>query len=74
MVWDTLGCVQCPDCNSVLPIRLGLLTHDSKIALLTACGMCADKVTVRVFKPLDTRVAMEAAACGLPVVKYEKQS
>ena len=68
--WDTVSCLQCPDCATPCVVRLVLLSSDGRIVYVTACAYCADHASIRCFKDVSQRTFMEARANGLPVIRY----
>lgn len=72
-MWDTLCCLECPDCHSACPVRYVLLTDGSQAVCLTACARCADGVTIRGFSKLAEVDYLEAAVHHLPIVHFGRR-
>lgn len=72
-MFDTLSCLQCPDCSSALPIFCALLVDDGRMVLITACPTCADGATVKCYRDIDQETHIEAFCRGLPMVNYQKK-
>lgn len=74
-MFDTLGCLQCPDCESIVPVAFSLLVAGhSAIVHLACCAKCNDHATIRVSKEIPPAAYNEALQNGLLVVRYSTRS
>lgn len=72
-MWDTLSCIQCPDCSSVIPIKFSLLVDNGQMVHLSICARCHDMKTIRIFKMLDQKTYIEAYNRRLPIISYRRR-
>lgn len=70
---DNLVQLACPDCDTVCDVKFCLLCSPNRIVLITVCGRCRDKRSVKMYAALNPTRWLEAATRGLTVVKYGVQ-
>jgi len=70
-MYDTIGKIACPDCNSVIVISFTLLVYGAPtLVSLAACGRCADKRTIRASGSMTRESYIWASDHGLPMVRF----
>lgn len=71
---DTLSCIQCPDCGSVVPYSFVVIAHDGEqtaFMLVASCKRCrerGDNRSVRSFQGIDQEAFDFAVSHKLPVL------
>lgn len=74
---DTINAIQCPDCNTAVPIAFGIVLVQrgtARIAMMSVCPYCVKregKITLRGYITLPRRELVEACNRGLPALEVK---